>query len=356
MQLHQRYQERLQQHGFCTDPAQQPILAALQQVADALTVPPVAGWRRWLGQATAPIPGLYIWGAVGRGKTWLMDLFFEHLPEPRKQRLHFHHFMQQVHQGLAQLKHKKEPLDRLAAQMAVDWRILCLDEFHVIDIGDAMIFAGLLRGLFQRGVILITTSNVPPAELYQNGIQRDRFLPAIALLEQHTRVLATHGEQDHRQSVAAAGQAYQYPLNATTTQRLQQMFRQLSDVAHDAAGQIRIQGRQIAYRQRAPQVIWFEFQVLCGPPRSQHDYIALADRYTVVFISDIPAMTADDDDDPMRRFIALIDELYDRRKQVVISAAVPARQLYQGERLTFEFQRTLSRLHEMQHDLAIGHF
>jgi cell division protein ZapE len=353
MQLYQRYQERLQQHGFCADPAQQPILVALQHIADALAVPPITGWRRWLKQPTEPIPGLYIWGSVGRGKTWLMDLFFEHLPEPRKQRLHFHHFMQQVHQRLAQLKHNKEPLDQLAAQMAADWRILCLDEFHVIDIGDAMIFAGLLRGLFRRGLILVTTSNVPPSGLYPNGIQRDQFLPAIALLEQHTRVLAAGGEQDHRQAVAAAGQAYQYPLNVTTTQRLQHLFRQLAAETHDPAGQIRIQGRKINYQQRTPQVIWFEFQVLCGPPRSQHDYIALADQYAIVFISDIPAMTADDDD-PMRRFIALIDELYDRRKQVVISAAVPAAELYQGDRLTFEFQRTLSRLHEMQHQLTLA--
>ncbi len=349
MRLQQLYQQRLQQHGFCADPAQKPILAALQHVADALAVPPVSGWRRWLGQPAAPIPGLYIWGSVGRGKTWLMDLFFDYLPEPRKQRLHFHHFMQQVHQSLAQLRHHKEPLDQLAAQMAADWRILCLDEFHVIDIGDAMIFAGLLRGLFRRGLILITTSNVPPDELYLHGIQRDQFLPAIALLEQHTRVLAVPGEQDHRQAVATAGLAYQFPLNATTTQRLQQMFGQLADETPDLAEQIRIQGRQIVCRQRTPHIIWFEFRVLCGPPRSQHDYIALADQYAVVFISDIPAMTADDDD-PMRRFIMLIDELYDRRRKVVISAAVPAGQLYQGVRLTFEFQRTLSRLHEMQHN------
>ncbi len=352
MRLQQLYQQRLQQHGFCADPAQKPILAALQHIADALAVPPVSGWRRWLGRPAAPIPGLYIWGSVGRGKTWLMDLFFDYLPEPRKQRLHFHHFMQQVHQGLAQLRHKtKEPLDQLAAQMATDWRILCLDEFHVIDIGDAMIFAGLLRSLFRRGVILITTSNVPPTELYLHGIQRDQFLPAIALLEQHTRVLAAQGAQDHRQAVAAAGQAYQFPLNASTTHRLQQMFRQLADAAPCPEGQIRIQGRQITYRQRTPRIIWFEFRVLCGPPRSSHDYIALADQYAVVFISDIPAMTADDDD-PMRRFIMLIDELYDRRKKVVISAAVPAGRLYQGGRLTFEFQRTLSRLHEMQHDFS----
>lgn len=349
MQLYQHYQERLQQHGLCADPAQRPILEALQHLADALAAPPVVRWRRWLGQAAAPIPGLYIWGSVGRGKTWLMDLFFEHLPEQRKQRLHFHRFMQQVHQGLAQLRHKKEPLDQLAARMAADWRVLCLDEFHVIDIGDAMIFAGLLRGLFQRGVILVTTSNVPPADLYLNGLQRDQFLPAIALLEQHTRVLAAQGEQDHRQAVAAVGQAYQYPLNVGTTQRLQHMFRQLANEVHDLAGRVSVQGRQIAYRQRTSRIIWFEFRVLCGPPRSQHDYIALADRYAVVFISDIPVMTADDDD-PMRRFIMLIDELYDRQKQVVISAAAPAGRLYQGERLAFEFQRTLSRLHEMQRD------
>ena len=347
MQLHTLYQQRLQHEAFNLDAAQLPIIDALQQIADALAQPPVTGWQRWLGKPAPAIPGLYIWGSVGRGKTWLMDLFFTHLPEPSKKRLHFHHFMQQVHQGLAQLKQGKEPLDQLAEQMAKQWRILCLDEFHVIDIGDAMIFAGLLRGLFKRGIILITTSNVPPSGLYRNGIQRDQFLPAIALLEQHTQVLATDGDRDHRQAAAEVGEAYQYPLNATTEQRLQQMFHQRAEGHYEEAGLLPIQGRHIAYQYRASQMIWFDFNVLCGPPRSQHDYIALADNFTVLFITGIPAMDAEQDN-PMRRFITLIDELYDRRKTVVISAAVPALDLYTGQRLAFEFQRTVSRLREMQ--------
>ena len=348
MQLHKLYQQRLQHEQFNPDPAQIPVLAALQQIADALAQPPrIPRWQQWLGKTEPAIPGLYIWGSVGRGKTWLMDLFFTHLPEPRKQRLHFHHFMRQVHQDLAELKQTKDPLDQLAAQMAGQWRVICLDEFHVIDIGDAMIFAGLLKGLFQRGLVLITTSNVPPSGLYPNGIQRDRFLPAIALLEQHTQVLTADGQCDHRQAAAGEGEAYQYPLNATTDERLLQMFQQQAEGQFETGGRLLIQGREIAYRHRSAQMVWFDFSVLCGPPRSQHDYIALADQFVVVFVSDIPAMDADHDN-PMRRFIALIDELYDRRKTLVISAEVPALQLYTGQRLAFEFQRTVSRLREMQ--------
>ena len=347
MQLHTLYQQRLQHEQFEPDTAQFPVIDALQQIADALMQPAQPRWQRWFGKPAPVIPGLYIWGSVGRGKTWLMDLFFTHLPEARKQRLHFHHFMRQVHQGLAELKQTKDPLDQLAEQMTDQWRVLCLDEFHVIDIGDAMIFAGLLRGLFKRGLILITTSNVPPSGLYPNGIQRDRFLPAIALLEQYTQVLTADGQYDHRQAAAGVGEAYQYPLNATTDERLQQMFHQRAEGSYETKGQIPIQGRTIAYRYRTAQMVWFDFKVLCGPPRSQHDYIALADTFSVLFVSGIPAMCAEQDD-PMRRFIALIDELYDRRKTLVISAAVPALQLYTGQRLAFEFQRTVSRLREMQ--------
>lgn len=348
MQLHTLYQQRLQQEQFSPDVTQLPIIDALQHIADALIKPPpAAGWRRWFNHPTPTVPGLYIWGSVGRGKTWLMDLFFEHVPEPRKQRLHFHHFMQQVHQGLAALKQGKDPLDTLAAQMTQQWRVLCLDEFHVIDIGDAMIFAGLLRGLFKRGLTLITTSNVPPTELYLNGIQRDQFLPAIDLLKQYTKVISATGQQDHRQAMAQADATYQYPLNPATEQHLLQLFRQLAPTHYATAGHLTINDRSIPYQYCADQVIWFDFRVLCGPPRSQPDYITLADRFSVLFIANVPQMEAEQDD-PMRRFIALIDELYDRRKKIVISAAVPALQLYTGKRLTFEFQRTVSRLQEMQ--------
>lgn len=352
--LHRHYHGALHTHGFEPDPHQLAVVERLARLDEALCERPAGGLQRWLGRNNGEAPrGLYLWGGVGRGKTWLMDLFFDHAAESRRERLHFHHFMQQVHAELATIKGRKNPLEIVARRMAREWRLLCLDEFHVVDIGDAMILAGLLKALFAQGVVLVTTSNVPPDGLYRDGIQRASFLPAIRLLESHLEVVAMGGERDFRSEVLASARLYHWPASEAVEAQMQEEFHRLAPTAVEQEGELLINGRVMPYRYRADGMVWFDFEALCGPPRSQHDYIELARCHQTVFISNVPQMGASRDD-RTRRFIFLIDEFYDRRVKLVLSAAAPMASLYQGERLAFEFQRTVSRLQEMQTEAYLG--
>lgn len=292
-------------------------------------------------------------GGVGRGKTWLMDLFHDELRATRKARFHFHRFMQLVHRELAVIKGKANPLQIIAERMARDWRVLCLDEFHVVDIGDAVILAGLLRSLFEHGIVLVTTSNVAPDNLYKDGIQRASFLPAIDLLNRHTEVLELGGDRDYRRMILEQAQVYHWPLIPEIDAALLLEFHRLATVEPEGAGELQINGRGMPYRHRVEGMVWFDFEALCGPPRSKNDYIELARCHQTVFISGIPIMGGSRDD-RTRRFIFLVDEFYDRRVKLVLSAEAPAQRLYIGERLAFEFQRTLSRLTEMQTPTYLG--
>ena len=350
--LESAYTSALKESGFQRDPAQLEVVDALQRIATDLNAPPPGLAQRWLGRPRPLTRGLYVWGGVGRGKTWLMDLFFDAQPEVRKKRLHFHRFMQYVHAELGGLR-QRNPLQAVARRMVRKWRLLCLDEFNVTDIGDAMILAGLLAALLNEGIVLVTTSNVPPDELYRDGIQRASFLPAIDLLKRNLQVLQMGGERDYRREVLNQKRVYHWPLGKTAERELLQEFRHVAGSRPLVDGDLEVNSRTLPYRYRGEGAVWFDFEALCGPPRSQTDYIELARTQHTVFLSDVPAMGASRDD-RTRRFIFLIDEFYDRRVKLVISTEAPPSRLYMGERLAFEFQRTASRLTEMQTDAYLS--
>ena len=353
MSLKSLYEVRLSAEGLAADPHQLVALAALQRVMDEVVKPRPTGLKRWL-QRPPPVPkGIYLWGGVGRGKTWLMDLFHDNLDGVGKARFHFHRFMQLVHSELTAIKGTANPLDLVAERMARDWQVLCLDEFHVVDIGDAVILAGLLRALFAQGIVLLTTSNVVPDRLYRDGIQRASFLPAIDLLNSQTEVIELGGDRDYRKMILEQARVYHTPLGPETDAELSAEFARLANTGSDGPGDLTINGRAMPFRLLAEDMVWFDFEALCGPPRSQNDYIELARCHQTVFISDIPIMGGSRDD-RTRRFIFLVDEFYDRRVKLVLSAEAPVTKLYIGERLAFEFQRTISRLTEMQTPAFLG--
>lgn len=354
MQIEQLYQSQLKADGYAPDPAQQAVLNQFQRIYNDLQKPvEQKDWRFWRSAKTVAVDGLYLWGGVGRGKTWLMDLFYDNLGDLPRERLHFHRFMRHVHAELTDLKGESEPLQRIAERMGQQWRLLCLDEFHVVDIGDAMILAGLLRNLFEEGVTLVTTSNAAPDSLYKDGIQRASFLPAIALLKTHTEVIEMGGDRDFRQQLMTQSPVYHTPANAQSDALMEEEFRKLASTAVHEDGEMSINGRIMPYRFHAEGMVWFDFEALCGPPRSQMDYIELSRRQHTVFLSHIPTL-GPSKDDAARRFIFLIDEFYDRKVKLVISAAEPFDRLYMGERLAFEFERTSSRITEMQSAAYIG--
>jgi len=338
------------------DDCQLKVESALQELASALErakprrQPGFVG--RLLGRRTSitPVRGLYVWGTVGRGKTMLMDRFYEQLNVPYKMRSHFHRFMHEVHGELKQLKNFEDPLEEVAERLALKARVICFDEFFVNDIADAMILGTLFEALFRRGVTLVTTSNVPPAQLYRDGLQRQRFLPAIAQLQTHTKVLELGAGVDYRLRVLEQAEIYHYPLDAQADTNLEMYFQA---IAPDEAKQdvpLALNDRQVSARALADGVVWFDFQAICGGPRSQEDYIELARCFQTVMVSGIPQLTRDNEDEA-RRFIALVDEFYDRNVKLIVSAASPLEELYQGKKLEFEFQRTCSRMREMQsHD------
>ena len=357
--LRELYARQIAERGFRADPTQLAIVGRLEALRSRLIAARGASGSlrgRLLrilrpGQPATPVHGVYLWGPVGRGKTWLMDLFFHSLPFPERRRRHFHRLMHDVHAELKGLRALAAPLaaplETVAERLAAEARVLCLDELFVTDIADAMILAGLFRGLFRRGVTLVATSNTSPRDLYRNGLQRQRFLPAIALIERHMEVVAAGGECDYRLRQLTQAGTYLSSLESNTSARLRALFAELSDHGDVADGAIEIEGRPIAVVGQSESAVWFEFQALCGGPRSQEDYIEIARNYPSVVVSNVPAMDALEEDEA-RRFIALIDELYDRRVKLIVSAAAPPGQLYRGERLRSEFQRASSRLTEMQ--------
>ena len=287
-----------------------------------------------------------MWGGVGRGKTYLMDLFYDTLPFAEKKRIHFHRFMQSVQDELKQLRDLQNPLEIIAEKAAGNIRILCLDEFQVHDIADAMILAGLLDALFKRGVTLVTTSNTEPDLLYKNGLQRDRFLPAIELIKTFTQVLNVDGGNDYRLRALNKAQTWLSPPDEQTTVKLRDYFEQLSTSALSHR-ELVIFKRPIPVVCRSEGVAWFDFSALCDGPRSQADYIELSRIFHTVLLSDIPVMNRENDDQA-RRFIELIDEFYDRHVNLIASAHALPEALYQGNRLRGMFERTSSRLLEMQ--------
>ncbi len=294
-----------------------------------------------------PETGLYIWGGVGRGKTWLVDIFFNQLPINAKMRRHFHHFMSEVHESLDHLTGQSDPLDIVAEKLSKRIRVLCLDEFIVIDITDAMILAQLLKALFARGVTLVTTSNTMPDNLYENGLQRANFLPAIEMLKLHTNVIKLDSEVDYRLRYLEQATVYHTPLGPEVDLRLEEEFEHLSPEEGHHGGSVHVFGRDIPIKRIADDLIWFDFMALCGPPRSQADYLELARCYHTVIISDVPIL-GPSLDDATRRFLYLVDEFYDRGVKLILSAATTPESLYQGKRLAFDFQRAVSRLQEMQ--------
>lgn len=361
----QRYQQDLQRPDFRHDPAQAIAVDHLQTLYEEL----VAAWQTDLQQtglrgfikrltgnpAPVPIKGLYFWGGVGRGKTYLMDNFYESLPFPQKMRAHFHRFMRRVHAELKKLDGKKNPLTLVADTISQEARVICFDEFFVSDITDAMILGTLMEELFARGVTLVATSNIVPDELYKNGLQRARFLPAIELLNTHTLVVNVDGGVDYRLRALEQAELYHSPLDASADDSLMASFHSIvsANTAIQESVALEIEGRTINARYVTEDVVWFEFVELCDGPRSQNDYIELAREYHTVILSNVPALGRNKDDQA-RRFVNLVDEFYDRNVKLIISAERPLAELYSTGKLDFEFQRTISRLLEMQSHEYLG--
>ena len=350
----ERYQQDLQRDDFSYDPAQEQAVAHLQRLYDDLLFAEkeTAGLLSFLrlGKKKQTVcKGLYFWGGVGRGKTYLVDTFYDCLPFDDKMRTHFHRFMKRVHSELKTLDGQKNPLITVARRLAEEARVICFDEFYVSDITDAMILAGLLDELFKSGVTLVATSNIIPDELYQNGLQRARFLPAIDLVKQHTDVVNVDNGVDYRLRVLQQAELYHHPLGKEAAQKMETSFYSLApDKCQSRSNhQLDIEGRPIPYLKVCEDIAWFTFEALCDGPRSQNDYIELAREFQTVLLSDIPQMTTGMDDQA-RRFINLVDEFYDRGVKLIMSGEKPLPELYPDGKLNFEFQRTLSRLQEMQ--------
>ena len=403
MNLRDLYAQQLSERGFRPDPVQAAVVDRLDDLRQRLIAAREADSslvRRWFGalggkSAPEPVRGIYLWGGVGRGKTWMMDLFYQSLPFPERRRRHFHRFMHDVHAEIKTLQQREAPLDIVAERIAQEARVLCFDELFVADIADAMILGGLFAALFKRGVTLVATSNVQPRNLYKDGLQRQRFLPTIDLLEQRLDVIAVDGATDYRLRRLTQAGTYLPSSAPDTERRLKELFDELadhdgSDIAADSrpaatavgptgpaivsiapkaqttsrsvnqsgrpwpnsspldpANSIEIEGRRIPVIRERGGVVWFDFMALCSGPRSQEDYIEIARDYQSVIVSDVPVFDSLHEDEA-RRFIALVDELYDRNVNLIVSAAAPPIELYRGDRVAFQFERTASRLIEMQ--------
>jgi cell division protein ZapE len=411
MNLRDLYAQQLSERGFRADPVQAAVIDRLDDLRERLLAARESDGsvvRRWFSAfGSKPTPeavrGIYLWGGVGRGKTWMMDLFYQSLPFPERRRRHFHRFMHDVHAELKTLHQREAPLEVVADHIAQDTRVLCFDEFFVSDIADAMILGGLIAALLKRGVTLVATSNVEPRNLYKDGLQRQRFLPTIDLLNQHLDVIAVDGPTDYRLRRLTQAGTYLSSSAPDTVRRLQELFDELADTDGDggpAAGgmgpmrtstlrgpgsqhpgsesratslespavtravnqsgrpwpnqtpvdptrSIEIEGRLIPVVRECGGVVWFDFMALCSGPRSQEDYIEISREYQSVIVSDIPVLDALHEDEA-RRLIALVDELYDRNVNLIVSAAAAPVELYRGERVAFQFERTASRLIEMQ--------
>ena len=360
LKIREAYEHSLDREGHVEDPAQLEVIARLEDLQQRIAAqPPRRGGLRTMffrDEPPEPVRGLYVWGGVGRGKTFLMDLFFDSLDIEKKKRIHFHRMMHDVHERVKTLSFVENPLDKVAAAIALETRVLCFDEFFVSDIADAMILGRLLEGLFRRGVTLVATSNTKPDDLYKDGLQRQRFLPAIRLLNEHTEVVNLAGDNDYRLRLMQKAGTYQHPDDDKAEHQLDYLFRESASTHIDEDVDLDINGRAIRAFRRAKGIAWFRFADLCDGPRSQADYIELARWYPSVIVSGVPQFDSSLDDQA-RRFIALVDEFYDRRVKLILSAKVDVAALYAGTRLAFEFERTTSRLVEMQSTdyLALPH-
>lgn len=351
MNLVQAYEDHLQRHSMSRDPAQKALVRLLDELQTNLadTDRRSGGLLSRLLPAPRPEPvrGIYIWGGVGRGKTFLMDLFFRTLPIAAKRRNHFHRIMEEIHDRLAELRHTEDPLATLARDMARETRVLCFDEFFVNDIGDAMILGRFMEKLFEEGVTLVATSNVPPSGLYREGLQRERFLPAIAALEHYTEVFHLDGDADYRLRLLEEAGTYLLSSEPGTPGRLQHFFEEAASSPPEPNRPLPVNGRTIHAKFCGKSVVWFDFDEICGGPRSQSDYIQIARWYQTVVITGLPRFDETLENEA-RRFIALVDEFYDRRVKLIVSAEAELDELYGGKRLGFEFERTRSRLIEMR--------
>ncbi|UWM63791.1 cell division protein ZapE [Enterobacter sp. CP102] len=355
-----RYQQALNEGSHQPDDVQREAVNRLDTIYQELTAKPAdivqsgglkAAIGRLLGkkepQVNAPVRGLYMWGGVGRGKTWLMDMFYQSLPGTRKQRLHFHRFMLRVHEELTALQGQSDPLDIVAERFKAETDVLCFDEFFVSDITDAMLLGGLMKALFARGITLVATSNIPPDELYRNGLQRARFLPAIDAIKQHCDIMNVDAGVDYRLRTLTQAHLWLSPLNADTQGQMDKLWLALAGATRTNMPVLDVNHRPLQTQGVENQTLAVSFTTLCVDARSQHDYIALSRLFHTVMLLDVPVMTPLMESEA-RRFIALVDEFYERHVKLVVSAEVPLYEVYQGERLKFEFQRCLSRLQEMQ--------
>lgn len=356
----ERYNQDLEEKLLLPDEAQQLAVMHLQDLYERLVVQQPQKKsslfsRFFQSEEKGPVRGIYFWGGVGRGKTYLMDAFYDSLPFPDKMRCHFHRFMQKVHIELKALSGEKNPLTAIAKIIRKDARVICFDEFFVSDIADAMILGRLMEHLFEEGVTLVATSNIVPDNLYKDGLQRKRFLPAIGLLNKHTEVINVDGGVDYRLRVLERAEIYHSPLDDMANKSLLESFTQLApdpkSVFVDA--KIEIAGRMLKTVRSGDDVVWFTFAELCDGPRSQNDYIEIARLYHAVLLSDVPQLGIKTDDQA-RRFVNMIDEFYDSNVKLIVSAEVPIQSLYTGEKLAFVFERTQSRLLEMQSHEYLG--
>ncbi len=355
-----RYQHALKEGSHQPDDVQRNAVNRLESIYQALTNTPSepvqsGGLKGALGRLlgkkeshTAPaVRGLYMWGGVGRGKTWLMDMFYQSLPGTRKQRLHFHRFMLRVHEELTALQGQSDPLEIVADRFKAETDVLCFDEFFVSDITDAMLLGGLMKALFARGITLVATSNIPPDDLYHNGLQRPRFLPAIDAIKQHCDIMNVDAGVDYRLRTLTQAHLWLSPLNDDTQAQMDKLWLALAGAKRDNAPELEVNHRALPTLGVENQTLAVSFATLCVDARSQHDYIALSRLFHTVMLFNVPVMTPLMESEA-RRFIALVDEFYERHVKLVVSAAVPLYEVYQGERLKFEFQRCMSRLQEMQ--------
>ena len=360
----QRYQQDIKRSDFAYDPTQEQAVKALQKVFDDLldVQHQPSKWQKmltWFGtHQPQQVKGLYLWGGVGRGKTYLMDTFYEALPFEQKLRSHFHHFMHQIHLELKTLEGIQNPLVSIAENMSKRYKIICFDEFFVSDITDAMLLGTLFQELFKRGVVLVATSNIIPDDLYKNGLQRARFLPAIAEIKANCVVLNVDSGVDYRLRALQQAAIYYFPLNAEASKHMEGCFKKLVADDQPQTQSIEIEGRLIPIIQQAKGVLMIDFLALCDGPRSQTDYIEIAHVYHTVMISSLKQMGALlTGDDVARRFLALVDECYERHVKLIISAEVALEDIYTDGQLNFEFKRCRSRLVEMQSEeyLALEH-
>lgn len=348
MTVREYYDQVLSERGFTSDEAQMLAVERLQQAYDdwvSFKSKRATTLKRLINRPDVP-RGIYMWGGVGRGKSFLMDSFYLVVPVVRKTRLHFHEFMRGVHRQLDDLKGVADPLDEVARRIAKKYRLICFDEFHVSDIADAMILYNLLRALFDNGVSFVMTSNYAPDLLYPDGLHRDRMLPAIALLKDKMDVLNVDAGIDYRRKAMEQVTAYHMPLGADADRALRQAFTAVAEMV-DEEPRIRIESREIKCLRRAGGVIWFDFATLCGGPRSQNDYLEIASRFHTVILSGVPRMSAAMSSEA-RRFTWLVDVLYDHRVKLLMSAEVEPEELYTQGMLANEFHRTVSRIAEMQ--------